>query len=458
MLRTVGDQPTLWESILPAGLLTMSSELQAVDELLDDLRFFAPYEGFFHPFLGRPSIPIEVYLRLMFLKYRYKLGFEPLVREVADSISWQRFCRIPLGGAVPHPTTLIKITSRCGEQAIQALNDALIAKAAEAKVLKTSKLRADTTVVEANVAYPVDSSLLAKGIARMVKLANGLKESGLARRTKLTDRTKRAHRHARQVVNTLRRRGALARDELRRLNAAMAAMAAMAVREARAVARNSRRSLRERPVTGAQLATLARLETLADRVDKIAAQTKSRVVDGVTPEGATRIVSLHDPDARPIRKGRLGRPVEFGYKAQVIDNEDGVVLDWQLEQGNPADAPMLIPALERIKERTGAVPGEVTADRGYGEASVERALQDLGVDRVVIPRKGRPGPDRQRLERSEPFQRLVRWRTGSEGRISAIKREWGCRRTRMDTRSGARTWTGHGIFAHNLVKVAGLIR
>lgn len=120
--------------------------------------------------------------------------------------------------------------------------------------------------------------------------------------------------------------------------------------------RNSRRGLRERSVTGAQLATLARLEALADRVEKIAAQTKSRVVDGVTPEGATRIVSLHDPDARPICKGRLGRPVEFGYKAQVIDNEDGVVLDWRLEQGNPADAPMLLPALERIRERTGAVP------------------------------------------------------------------------------------------------------
>lgn len=120
--------------------------------------------------------------------------------------------------------------------------------------------------------------------------------------------------------------------------------------------RNSRRGLRERSVTGAQLATLARLEALADRVEKIAAQTKSRVVDGVTPEGATRIVSLQDPDARPICKGRLGRPVEFGYKAQVIDNEDGVVLDWRLEQGNPADAPMLLPALERIRERTGAVP------------------------------------------------------------------------------------------------------
>lgn len=458
MLRTVGDQPTLWEAILPAEVLTMSVELEHVDCLLEDSRFFAPYQAFFHHRLGRPSIPIEVYLRLMFLKYRYKLGFEPLVREVADSISWQRFCRIPLGGRVPHPTTLMKITSRCGEGAVDALNDALIAKAAEAKVIKTTQLRADTTVVEANVAYPVDSSLLAKGIARLVSLSGRLKSAGLATRTKVTDRTQGAHRRAREVVNTLRRKGELARDELRRLNAGLAASAVATVKEARAVARNARRNLGRRQPSGRELATLRRLETLADRVEQIADQTRQRVVEGVVPEGASRIVSLHDPDARPIRKGRLGRPVEFGYKAQVVDNPDGVVLDWRVEQGNPPDAPMLVPALERIRVRTGEVPGEVTADRGYGEASVERALHDLGVEHVAIPRKGRPGAARRRVEGSPRFQRMVRWRTGSEGRISAVKREWGCRRTRMDTLAGARTWTGHGIFAHNLVKVAGLNR
>ena len=140
MLRTVGAQPTLWESILPAPLLGMPAELAAVDRLLDDPRFFEPYRTFFHPVLGRPSIPIETYLRLMFLKYRYKLGFEPLCREVADSITWQRFCRIPLGGRTPHPTTLMKITTRCGEEAVTALNDALIAKAAEARVLKLNRV------------------------------------------------------------------------------------------------------------------------------------------------------------------------------------------------------------------------------------------------------------------------------------------------------------------------------
>src|SRR5712691_120151 len=122
MLRTVCDQATLWESILPAACLGMPGELEAVDRLLDDPRFFEPYRRFFHPVLGRPSVPIECYLRLMFLKYRYGLGFEPLCREVQDSITWQRFCRISLGARVPHPTTLMKITSRCGERAVTELN------------------------------------------------------------------------------------------------------------------------------------------------------------------------------------------------------------------------------------------------------------------------------------------------------------------------------------------------
>src|SRR3954469_3301377 len=140
MLRTVGDQATLWESLLPGEALVMPAELVRVDRLLDDERFFAPYREFFHATLGRPSIPIEGYLRLMFLKYRYRLGFESLCREVRDSITWQRFCRIPLGGRVPHPTTLMKITTRCGEQAVNGLNEALLARAVEARVLKTEPL------------------------------------------------------------------------------------------------------------------------------------------------------------------------------------------------------------------------------------------------------------------------------------------------------------------------------
>ena len=114
MLRTRAAEVSLWEAVLPEAVLRLPEELARVDALLDDPVFFASFAPFFDPRLGRPSTPMEVYLRLMFLKFRYRLGYETLCREVADSITWRQFCRIPLDGQVPHPTTLMRLTTRCG--------------------------------------------------------------------------------------------------------------------------------------------------------------------------------------------------------------------------------------------------------------------------------------------------------------------------------------------------------
>jgi len=458
MLRTVGEEPTLWEALLPAEALVMPGELVRVGALLDDVRFFEPYAEFFHATLGRPSIPIETYLRLMFLKYRYRLGFETLCREVTDSITWQRFCRIPLGGRVPHPTTLMKITTRCGQVAVDGLNEALLARAVEARVLKTNRVRADTTVIEANVAYPSDSSLLAKGVAKMATAAKKLRAMGLARRTRLADKTRTVRSRARSIGANLRRRTDDKLAEVKRINAELAGIAERVARQADAVVRNARRTLR---TLGDQASGRARsvvdgLERTATLTRRVAAQTRQRLAGG-TPPGATRVVSLHDAEARPIAKGRLGKPVEFGYKAQLVDNEDGVIVDHNIEAGNPPDAPMLEPAIQRIKRRTGQAPRAVTADRGYGEQGVEDAVRAAGVRHVVLPTKGRPNTARRQIENRRAFRKMVRWRTGCEGRISCAKRDFGLSRTRIDGLAGARTWCGHGIFAHNLVKISGLI-
>src|ERR1019366_3159107 len=457
MLRTVNAQPTLWEALLPEMCLGMPAELEAVDRLLDDAAFFEPFRAHFHAVLGRPSVPIETYLRLMFLKYRYRLGFEPLCREVAGSISWQRFCRIPLGVAVPHPTTLMKITTRCGSSAVEGLNEALLARALAAKVLKTNRGRADTTVVPANVAYPTDSGLLAKGVAKMARAVERLKTGGLAPRIATRDRTKLVRRHARSIGANLRRRTEEAKDEVMAINARMARIASEAVGEARQVAVNARRKLRQLGTSAPRrLEFVARdLEVTAERVARIARQTRQRLA-GQVPDGSSRLVSLHDADARPIRKGRLGKPVEFGYKAQVVDNEDGVVLDHAVFIGNPPDAPMLVPAVEAISERAGEVPQAVTADRGYGESAVGDALSELGVQQVVLPTKGKPSAARRVIENEDAFQDLVRWRTGSEGRISCLKRDFGWNRTRIDGLEGTKTWCGYGGFNHNLLKIAAL--
>jgi IS5 family transposase len=168
--------------------------------LLDDPAFFAPFAPHFHPVLGRPSTPVECYLRLMFLKFRHRLGYESLCAEVADSISWRRFCRIPLDGKVPHPTTLMKLTTRCGQDAVAGLNEALWAKAAGQKLLRTTRVRADTTVICANVAYPTDSGLLAKAVGKLVRAARRVQACGGATGTGMTDRRRAAARRVRGIA------------------------------------------------------------------------------------------------------------------------------------------------------------------------------------------------------------------------------------------------------------------
>jgi transposase, IS5 family len=459
MLRTTNPQHSLWEAILPDACLGLPAELARVDRLLDDPAFLAPLAGHFDARRGRPSIPLDTYLRMMFLKFRYRLGYELLCREVTDSISWQRFCRIPLGGRVPHPTTLVKLTRRLGEQTITALNETLLATAAEHKVLRTHRVRADTTVVGANVCYPTDAGLLTRAIGKLQTTIGRLQAAGGATRTSVRDRRRAAYRRAHQVAKTPRARSEQAKQAVLGTTGELADLAMKAVGDAARVARNARRHLARAgdQATGKLARLVTDLDTTIQHTITVIAQTRTRLA-GQTPDGATRLVSLHDPDARPIVKGRLGKPVEFGYKAQVADNPDGVVLDYQVEVGNPADAPLLAPAIQHIAARAGRSPAAVTADRSYGEAAVDEQLHALGVKRVAIPRKGRPGRARQASEHTRPFRRLVKWRTGSEGRISHLKHRFGWDRTLMDGINGARIWCGHGVFAHNLVKISGLIQ
>jgi IS5 family transposase len=451
----------LWDVILPPELLVLPGELVRVDELLDDPAFFTPFVAYFDARIGRPSVPMETYLRMMFLKSRYRLGFESLCREVGDSISWQRFCRIPFGTRVPHPTTLMKLTSRCGEAAVAGLNEALLIKAAAAKLVRTDKVRADTTVVEAAVAYPTDSGLLAKAVGGIAKTVTRIQAAGGATRTRVRDRSRSAGRRARSIAAKLRLRGAAAREEgqaaVLRITGQLADVAEAAMTDAQTVLRNARRGLAT--ATGQRRCRLHRaindLSTLVARTRQVVSQTRSRLA-GIMPDSASRIVSFHDVDARPIRKGRLGKPVEFGYKAQIVDNADGIILDHTVHIGNPSDAPQLAPAIARITERVGRVPTAVTADRGYGYASVEADLHDLGVRHVAIPRASRPGASRREFEHRKAFRAKIKWRTGCEGRINHLKRSYRWNRTELTGLDGARTWCGHGVFAHNLVKISAL--
>ena len=306
MLRTkVSPQPSLFESMLGDEFRRLPPGLSGVDALLDDPAFFAPFVPYFDPRFGRPSIPIETYLRLMHLRFRYRLGFETLCAEVTDSLSWRRFCRIGPYDKVPDPSTLMKITKRCGSDVVTQLNEALLNKADAAHLVKLDKVRVDTTVVPANVAYPTDAGLLAKGVAKLARTVWSLKKRGFAARTCFRDRTRRS-----AVVCTRSERGCAVATTRRRLRCSPSQASSptwprRASQTRLVVARNAKRSLGRggKAVSGKAVALVADIEQTAKLLEQIVAQTRTRL-SGEVPDGSRRIVSLHDKDARPIAKGR----------------------------------------------------------------------------------------------------------------------------------------------------------
>lgn len=440
MLRLRNDgQTDLWEALLPPELRMLSPELQAIDALLDDDVFLAPFSARMACNVGRPTIPMETYLRLMYLKHRYQMGYETLLKEVTDSLSWRRFSRIALNGAVPHPTTLMKLTRRCGTAVIDDLSTALLAQAVERKVLRSRRIRVDTTAMEADVRYPTDSGLCAHGVSRISSLVRKIKAAGMATRTRFRDRRRRAGKVVRRVSHALGTKGSKAAIEqstkdLRDLGRAT-------IREAERILCNATRRVRSGAKHGAHL-----VKQLAESiivVQRVITQTTRRLSGETTiPD---RMISLSDIDARPIRRGKPQKMTEFGYKVSIADTPEGFVVGHHVYKRNPADAQTLEPAIAAA-QAVGMDVRSVVADRGYGDVVGDKAVADRGIGAKVIPRKGRADP----IERTRNWRRRYRWRAGSEGRISCLKREYGLRRTRLKGHQGAEIWAGMGVLAHNL--------
>jgi transposase, IS5 family len=306
-------------------------------------------------------------------------------------------------------------------------------------------------VVEADIDYPTDADLLERAVRKVGGLVRRVKGRGAASRTRFRDRGRAAGRRMKQLARTLRRRTGVAMAEVDRLTGEVAAIARRSLGEVQAVVRNARRMLARRPGDGRLGRLVGELEETIGLTGRLLAQTDQRLAGNrVIPD---RLVSLADPDARPIRKGKPQHPTQFGYTLLLGEDERGFICDHQLQQGNPPDAPQLVPSVERVAEVTERVAGTVVGDRGFGTAANDAALAKLGVKRVGLQRKGRLSPTRAALERTRPFRRLRNWRVGIEARISHLKRGFGLRRTRLRRLPGARAWVGLGIFAYNLQRM-----
>jgi IS5 family transposase len=272
---------------------------------------------------------------------------------------------------------------------IEELNAALLAKLADGKLLRGRKLRVDTTVVEADIDHPTDADLLEHAVRKLGWLVRRVKGRGVASRTRFRDRGRAAGRRMKQLARTLPRRTEVAMGEV--LTGEVAGLARRTLREVQAVARNARRALGRRPSDGRLGRLVGELAETITATERLLAQTDQRLAGNrVIPD---RLVSLADPDARPIRRGKPGRPTEFGYTLLLAEDERGFVCDHQLQRGNPLDAPQLRPSVERVVAVTGQPPATVVGDRGFGTAANDQALEALASSgpgcSAPAPRAGR---------------------------------------------------------------------
>jgi IS5 family transposase len=454
-----GRAESLWDEALPVEVRELPEDLAALDRLLSDPDVLAPLVAHWRREVaetgravltdGRPTIAMETYVRLMVLKQRYRWGYRTVVAEVSDSIHLRRFCRIALSERVPEESTIRKLTRRIGAETVSELTRALIATATREKRFRARAVRIDSTVVEADVRYPTDSGLAAHGVRALAREGRRLARMVGEPARRVRDRSRAMGRRLRAIGRTIRRRSGEAKAEVLALTAQTGVLLERSVTEARGLAAAARRRARGRGAK-TKLRAAARLERLADRCEKVARQIKRRVKGEPISD---RIVSLADPDARPIRKGKLGKPNEFGYVTQLAEVTEhtrrgarGLILPAATAPGNPAEN-ALLPQTASELQRLGLCPREVALDGGFLPGPTNSSLAELAPERVFI--SGRQQPGSRRTQR-----RLQRYRTGAEGRISHLKRRYGMSRSRLKGHDGQRIWTEWSILAYDLDTLA----
>jgi len=452
MLRLSGGQvESLFDLGLPVEVRELPTDLAALDVLLGDPALLVPVEAAWDAAareFGRPTIPIERLIRLMVIKQRSGWGYETLVGEVSDSLHLRRFCRIALSERVPDESTIRKLVRRLGPEVIEEITRAVIANATTGERRFVARAaRIDSTVVEADIRYPTDLGLAGDATKVLAREATAARELVGGDGPRVRDRSRAVAQRLRRLNRTLAARTGQGKPTALRLTGEAGRLVERSIRETRRLAEQLRQGARGRGAD-AKLAAAQRLDELTDRAAKVTRQIRQRLAGEKITD---RLVSISDPDARPIRKGKLRSPTEFGYViqlAEVCENTRrgarGLIVPVASEIGSPNE-PDLLPTTAAELNRVKLRPRELALDGGFFPIGVAEDLP--GPDRVFIA--GRQSAGSRRTNR-----RLARFRVGIEGRISHLKRRYGLRRSRLKGHCGAKTWTAWAILAYNLDTLA----
>ena len=407
------SQVVLFGLVVPEVEQLMVAWLRDVDRALDDddlvdgvlevLRRRWPQSSR----RGRHGTPAETVLRTLALKHLMDWSYDELEREVTGSLVYRRFCRID-AGKVPDAKTMIRLGQLLDGEALKSLLQRLVIIARQAGVTTGRKLRVDTTVVEAPIHHPTDSGMCEDAVRVLSRAIRRLHAAGVDLGFHFRNVHRSVSRRIREIAQGLRRRGERAKRAIKRPYRRLLRITGRLARQAhRAVetARQQRKRMRGRRRKRVDR-LVAHIETMLPRVRQVIRQTRGRVLrgDSRTPG---KIVSLFEPWAQIIRKGKLHQPTEFGACVKVQEADGGIVTDVAVDEGR-ADALLLVPAVERHIQLFGRAPRLAATDRGFYSGRGEERIIEMGVVHPVLPRPGYRMPKRICMRSSVGFAEVVR--------------------------------------------------
>jgi transposase, IS5 family len=456
MIRLRHQQPSLWETFFAEEVDELWEPwMRAVDELVEDDELLdAVYaaQGKRHTqsrTRGRHQTPAEVALRMLILKHVRNWSYETLEREVRANVVYRAFCRIGME-KVPDAKTLVRLGQAVGPEAIRELHDRLVAIAQERQVVRGRKMRVDTTVVESNIHYPTDSSLLNDGARVLTRTMQKIEQKAGGLKRRIRNRMRSVTKRVITIAHALRHKGSEGEEKRKAEYGQLLHTTRQILNDAKRVSQEIDTLPRRRKTQVRDLR--AQLETMAERVRSVVRQTKARVFDGLTKLPG-KLVSLFEPHTEIIRKGKAGKPNEFGKLVQVQEAENQIITHYEVFDERPSDQRLLVAAVETHQQKLGRVPRLVAADAGFYSRANEEAVQQIGVAYVSIPNRNTRSEERRRLQKRRWFKNGQKWRTGCEGRISILKRRHGLARCRYHGMDGMRRWVGLGVIADNLINI-----
>jgi IS5 family transposase len=447
---------SLWEGLFAEEVAELWEPwMRVVDKLLEDEALLdAVYEaqGKRHPKSrkrGRPQTPAEVVLRMLILKHVRNWSYEVLEREVRANVVYRTFCRIGTE-KVPDEKTLVRLGQTIGPETIRELHDRIVALAQHQGVIRGRKMRMDTTVVESNIHYPTDSSLLNDGTRVLTRTMQKIEQKAGGLKKKVRNRMRSVTKRVIAIAHALRHKGPEGEQKRKKEYRQL-------LRLTRQILNDSRRVLREVELLPTRRKHSVegwgeRLQIMAERVRRVVRQTKVRIFEGVT-QFPDKLVSLFEPHTEIIRKGKAGKPNEFGKLVELQEAENQIVTHYEVFEQRPADQTLLLPALAVQQRKLGRVPQLLAGDAGFYSRANEEGAEAFGVKYVSIPNRSTRSPERKKLEKQRWFKRGQAWRTGCEGRISVLKRRHGLARCRYRGMDGMKRWVGLGVIADNLINL-----